>query len=526
MLAFFDAQSPSGVTGDQRLAAHSLVQRARWAVVAVLINNAAGGTGTFISSDGYVVTAGHVVRAGEEHAVVTYDGRQFPATLIAHHPDTPDVAILKVDGVGFPFVPIGSTPSTGDLALYVGHPFRLIWAGTGGVVTNIETSGAFDQLRYTNPSDKGASGSTILGLDGDLIGLVSGQIGNALPESVVVGPQNEPLWSALDFHALLETTGFGPTATVVAEFIEKHVPGLVQANRAARSDAVTVDPGFVAPTIPSDLCRICLHWGGLMDWIGEYVVDIPPLQEVLYLEMMAASMLDPDNVTVEERASVRSVGQAIQHAVVEVSVDNSNGTGFFISPDGYFITNAHVIESAQAISVTTFDGRTMTGTVVGSVPEDWVPDLALAKVNTEAETWIPLADRASLEELVVGVGHPQNLKWAIYGGRVSYWDPPPGLIPVTPHFQFAAVNVGEGSSGSPVVDMNGELVGVVADGMVDGTFNDQWTYGVSGFVDQIVFWDQASLNAATAGRVGGPRVDVVREFIEARVPGLLATLKR
>ena len=91
-------------------------------------------------------------------------------------------------------------------------------------------------------------------------------------------------------------------------------------------------------------------------------------------------------------------------------------------------------------------------------------------------------------------------------------------------FQFDAVNVGEGSSGSPVVNMSGRLVGVVADGIVDKSFTSEWEYGVSDFLEQVVLWNEASLNAATGGRVGGPRVDAVREFIEARVPGLLGAL--
>jgi len=531
LLAFFDSQAPSGVTNAQRSAVPSLVKRARWAVVEIVVEDSAQGTGTFISSDGYLVTAGHVVNANGDHTVITYDGRQLPATLVAHNSSAPDIAILKVDGDGFPFVPIGSTPSAGDFSAYVGHPSGLLWIGTGGVVTGIvrddsvaDPSEALDLIHITNPSNQGASGSAILSLDGDLIGLISGERGNPLPESVIDVSQNKSIWSASDFHELLDNTRFGPTAGVVVEFIEKHVPGLVQANRATRNDAVTIDPDFVAPSIPSELCRICLHWSGLMDWLVDHVVDIPPIQEILYLEMIVASLKEPDNVTVEERVLVRSVGQEIQSAVVEVSVPSSGnaGTGVFISSDGYLITNAHIVESAQAIEVTTFDDRTLAGTVVGSVSEDWVPDLALVKINTKNEAWVPLAAGASYKELVVGVGHPQGLKWAIYGGRVSFWDTKQsdGILQI-PEFQADSVNVGIGSSGSPVVNMRGELIGVIANGMSDHSFSSQWSYGASNLVESVVFWDQASLNAAFAGRLGGPRVDVVRDFIEAQVPGLL-----
>lgn len=267
-----------------------------------------------------------------------------------------------------------------------------------------------------------------------------------------------------------------------------------------------------------------------MDWISDYIFDIPPVEQVRYLEMMAASMQDPTNLENQDQDKIQAVGKSIQSAVVALSVnavggESNAGTGFFISPDGYLLTNAHIVESAKNVEITRLNGSQSPGVVVGSVPQDWVPDLALIKVSGPVDNWIPLSDEGILDELVVGVGHPQSLEWAIYGGRMSYWDPPPGYIEVSPHFQFDAVNVGVGSSGSPVVNMRGELVGVLADGIVDKTFSEQWTYGVSDFVDSVVFWDQASLNAAIGGRVGGPRIDAVKEFIEARVPGLVAKLQ-
>ena len=533
ILDFFDAQSPSGITNAQRLAVRSLVERAKWAVVEIVVDGSPQGSGTFISSDGYVITAGHVVRADVDHGIITYAGQEFPATLIAYNSSfAPDLAILKVDGSNFPFVPIGFTASVGELATYVGHPDRLLWAGAGGIVTGIDRSEEFDIINYTNPSSSGGSGSAVLSIEGDLIGLVSGVIGNSLPRSTITTFQSEPIWSAIKFKSLLDTYGYGPSVDVVVEFIEKYVPGLVQANRTARNNAVTVNPDFVTPTIPSDLCRICIHY---RDYdLAEYVLDIPPLQEFLFLERMMDSLQEPDDITVQERDLIRSVGQSIQPAVVMLEVQTAEdvftdtfwaGTGFFVSPDGYLITNAHVVENAQTIKVTTFDGQILTGTIVGSVSENWTPDLALVKVESEAQSWVPLASSVSLEELVVGVGHPQGLEWAIYGGRVSAWDYPELWEVPNPEFQSSGVDVGVGSSGSPVVNMNGELVGVFANGASDRNFLEQCQYAAGDLLQAVLFWDQSSMDAAKCRRLGGPRVDAVREFIEARAPGLLDSLK-
>ena len=85
--------------------------------------------------------------------------------------------------------------------------------------------------------------------------------------------------------------------------------------------------------------------------------------------------------------------------------------------------------------------------------------------------------------------------------------------------------MGVGSSGSPVVNMAGELVGVVANGGSDRNFLEQCQYAAGDLLQAVLFWDQASMDAAKCRRLGGPRVDTVREFIEDRVPGLLEQLK-
>ena len=408
------------------------------------------GTGTFISSDGYLVTAGHVVTGDGNYSVVTYDGRQLSASIVARNVSyAPDVAILKVNGNGFPFVPIGSTPSKGDIAIYVGHPFTLLWAGFGGVITDIDSSQAFEQILY-NPSDSGASGSTILNLNGDLIGVLSGERGFPLPHHPLLAPNNN--------HCGVQSISMPCSTKRVSALLQMWLPtSLTNMFRGwykpTEQTAAThhCRSGFTPPNISSSLCRICLHWGGLMDWIKDVLANISPLEEVRYLQMMAAAMQEPEDISIEERAQVKSVGRSLQDAVVQLEIrtsgdplggSSSGGTGFFVSPDGYLITNAHVVEGAQTIEAITFDGRRLQGKIVGSVPADQSHDLALVKVSTAGERWVPLADDGYMDQLVVGVGHPQNLEWAIYGGRVSFWDPPPEWLDAPSHFQFDAVNVG------------------------------------------------------------------------------------
>ena len=99
-----------------------------------------------------------------------------------------------------------------------------------------------------------------------------------------------------------------------------------------------------------------------MDWISDYIFDIPPVEKVRYLEMMAASMQDPTNLENQDQDKIQAVGKSIQSAVVALSVnavggESNAGTGFFISPDGYLLTNAHIVESAKNVEITSFPGR-------------------------------------------------------------------------------------------------------------------------------------------------------------------------
>jgi serine protease Do len=136
------------------------------------------------------------------------------------------------------------------------------------------------------------------------------------------------------------------------------------------------------------------------------------------------------------------------------------GSGFLIHPDGYLVTNAHVVEDVTTVQVRLASGRRLTGTVIGRDPR---VDLALIKVDAaERLPVLPLGDSDSLRvgELVLALGHPFGLEQTVSLGIVSRKGAP--LLVAAPGFDFiqtdAAVN--PGNSGGPLVNMAGQVIGV------------------------------------------------------------------
>lgn len=137
------------------------------------------------------------------------------------------------------------------------------------------------------------------------------------------------------------------------------------------------------------------------------------------------------------------------------------GSGVIISADGYIVTNNHVIEGADEISVKLNDSREFVGRIIGTDPNT---DLALVKIEAEEELpVIPIGDSDALKigEWVLAVGNPFNLTSTVTAGIVSAKARSLGVYNggIESFIQTdAAIN--QGNSGGALVNANGELVGI------------------------------------------------------------------
>ena len=136
------------------------------------------------------------------------------------------------------------------------------------------------------------------------------------------------------------------------------------------------------------------------------------------------------------------------------------GSGVIISSDGYIVTNNHVIDKADVISVKLNDGREFKGRIIGTDPST---DLALVKIEGEDLPTIPVGDSDQLKigEWVLAVGNPFNMASTVTAGIVSAKARSLGVYNngVESFIQTdAAIN--QGNSGGALVNARGELVGI------------------------------------------------------------------
>ncbi len=139
----------------------------------------------------------------------------------------------------------------------------------------------------------------------------------------------------------------------------------------------------------------------------------------------------------------------------------SQGSGFFISEDGYLVTNNHVVEGGAVFTVVLDSGKELDAKLIGTDPRT---DLAVLKVDaTDSSkfTYVDFADDAKVRvgDWVVAVGNPFGLGGTVTAGIVSARGRDIGAGPYDDFLQIdAAVN--RGSSGGPAFNLNGEVVGI------------------------------------------------------------------
>ncbi|HEY4920758.1 MAG TPA: Do family serine endopeptidase [Xanthobacteraceae bacterium] len=133
------------------------------------------------------------------------------------------------------------------------------------------------------------------------------------------------------------------------------------------------------------------------------------------------------------------------------------GSGFFVSADGYAVTNNHVVDKAESVEVTTDDGKTHTAKVIGT---DARTDLALIKVDGGNFPFVQLADQEPrIGDWVLAVGNPFGLGGTVTAGIVSARGRDIGAGPYDDFIQIDAP-VNKGNSGGPAFDVDGQVIGV------------------------------------------------------------------
>jgi len=135
----------------------------------------------------------------------------------------------------------------------------------------------------------------------------------------------------------------------------------------------------------------------------------------------------------------------------------SSGSGFFISADGYIVTNNHVVENAAEIKVILKDERELVGTIVG---RDEATDLAVIKVEGRGFPFVDFENSAKprVGDWVIAVGNPFGLGGTATAGIISAYGRDIGETFVN-YIQIDAP-INRGNSGGPTFDIYGRVIGV------------------------------------------------------------------
>ena len=143
-------------------------------------------------------------------------------------------------------------------------------------------------------------------------------------------------------------------------------------------------------------------------------------------------------------------------------IEHGLGSGVIISPDGYIVTNHHVIDGAVDINVTMNDRRILPAKLVGADP---ITDLAVIKVNASNLPSLPFGDSTKLHpgQTVLAFGNPFGFRFTVTRGIISALNRPnPSASDRRKPGEFiqtdAAIN--PGNSGGPLVDARGEVIGI------------------------------------------------------------------
>ena len=276
--------------------------------------------------------------------------------------------------------------------------------------------------------------------------------------------------------------------------------------------------------------------------VGGYALIAPGGSKTVVRQVTVS---DGQPAAVTSPLSVTGVYNRAARGVVEITVDSTStspfgaqsqraqGSGWVYDPSGHIVTNQHVVDGAQSISVRFWNGAAYRATLVGTDPST---DLAVLKVSAPASVLHPiqLGNSASLQvgQPVVAIGSPFGLEDTVTAGIVSALHremTAPNSFTIPDSIQTdAAIN--HGNSGGPLLDLNARVIGVNAQIESDSGGNDGVGFAIPAntvrtIVTQLVGGGavkHAYLGVSIATAENGVRLNEVRAGTPAERAGLEA----
>ena len=201
------------------------------------------------------------------------------------------------------------------------------------------------------------------------------------------------------------------------------------------------------------------------------VVEIPNSELIVSNGNHLETVGEVTSIQTSSKFSLMEIFEKTEASVVQVNVRSADGritpgnmgSGFVYSDDGYIITNNHVIDNAEKVTITFLDGESYIAQIIGT---DSDLDLAVLKVQTGSTYLqpIPIGDSSKLKvgQEIAAIGNPFGLSGSMTSGIISQMG---RLLPQDSGYSIpdviqtdAAIN--PGNSGGPLLNMKGEVVGI------------------------------------------------------------------
>ena len=172
-----------------------------------------------------------------------------------------------------------------------------------------------------------------------------------------------------------------------------------------------------------------------------------------------SSLLDAYSKAVVE--AVQRAGPSVVHVKARSGQRGGSGSGFVISPDGFVMTNHHVVQGASRLTVQTSDGRETSADVVGNDPDT---DLAVLRINLPDLRHIRFAESGNVRvgQIAIAIGNPLGFDHSVTAGIVSALGRtfPSQTGRLIDNVIQTDAPLNPGNSGGPLVNTAGEVIGV------------------------------------------------------------------
>ncbi len=248
-----------------------------------------------------------------------------------------------------------------------------------------------------------------------------------------------------------------PRRTILASVA---VAALAAAGAFAEGALTTSHPAHAAPVVTSDLdAQAAPSFATLIERVKPAVVSV---KVKIANAASEDSGVQTDNLPPEIQQFLKRFGGGM--GGMNGAPQNSHpmmmgeGSGFFVSADGYIVTNNHVVQNAKTVTVTMDNGKTLDAKVIGTDPKT---DVALIKVTEAGDyPFVTFAkEMPRIGDWVVAIGNPYGLGGTVTAGIVSAEGRDIGDGPYDRFIQIDAP-INKGNSGGPTFNTKGEVVGM------------------------------------------------------------------